>query len=180
MCVCCFSIYSGRQVCGRTSRGHTGRSDTISYPPSFCGACLNFSREKDSAVPFPRRPWSRILCTNKLVVLHLLGIFIFIFIILTKLRVTSQLVIQQSYRTRNSNHSHTLLLALALALKIATLLYGFIALLYCCRCVKVFCERSANRQSAQERLQVINCYNSTRKSIRACVQEVRTTVLNNI
>ena len=25
-------------------------------PPPFCGACLNFSREKDSAVPFPRRP----------------------------------------------------------------------------------------------------------------------------
>ena len=25
-------------------------------PPSFCGVCLNFSREKDSAVPFPRRP----------------------------------------------------------------------------------------------------------------------------
>ena len=23
---------------------------------SFCGACLNFSREKDSAIPFPRRP----------------------------------------------------------------------------------------------------------------------------
>ena len=43
---------------GRTSRGHTagGRSHRISHPPSFCGACLNFSREKDSAVPFPRRP----------------------------------------------------------------------------------------------------------------------------
>ena len=27
----------------------------ISHPPSFCGACLNFSREKDSAIPFPRR-----------------------------------------------------------------------------------------------------------------------------
>ena len=23
MCVCCHPIYSGRQVCGRTSRGHT-------------------------------------------------------------------------------------------------------------------------------------------------------------
>ena len=32
--------------------GHTGNS----HPPSFCGACLNFSREKDSAIPFPRRP----------------------------------------------------------------------------------------------------------------------------
>ena len=42
---------------GRTSRGRTGgRSHRISHPPSFCGACLNFSREKDSAIPFPRRP----------------------------------------------------------------------------------------------------------------------------
>ena len=31
--------------------GHTG----LFLPPSFCGACLNFSREKESAVPFPRR-----------------------------------------------------------------------------------------------------------------------------
>ena len=62
---------------GRTSRGHTGgRSHRISHPPSFCGACLNFSREKDSAFPFPRRPWSRILCTtNDLIVLHPLGNF---------------------------------------------------------------------------------------------------------
>ena len=35
---------------GRTSRGHTGgRSRRISHPPSFCGACLNFSREKECA-----------------------------------------------------------------------------------------------------------------------------------
>ena len=47
-------LYSGRQTCGRTRRGHTGgRSHRISHPPSFCGACLSFSREKDSAVPFP-------------------------------------------------------------------------------------------------------------------------------
>ena len=39
---------------GCTSRGHTGgRSHRISHPPSFCGACLHFSREKHSAVPFP-------------------------------------------------------------------------------------------------------------------------------
>ena len=42
---------------GHTSRGHTGgRSHRIFHPPSFCGACLNFSREKDSAIPFTRRP----------------------------------------------------------------------------------------------------------------------------
>ncbi|CAM9568839.1 unnamed protein product [Ascophyllum nodosum] len=37
--------------------GHTGgRSHRISHPPSFCGACLNFSREKESTIPFPHRP----------------------------------------------------------------------------------------------------------------------------
>ena len=41
----------------RTNRGHTGgRSHRISHPPYFCGACLHFSREKDSVIPFPRRP----------------------------------------------------------------------------------------------------------------------------
>ena len=83
MCVCCHPIYSGRQVCGRTSQGHTGgRSHRIS-PPSFCGACLYFSREKDLVDPFPRRPRSRILCTlyNDLIVLHLLGIFIYLFFV---------------------------------------------------------------------------------------------------
>ena len=83
VCVCCPPIFSGRQASGRTSRGHTGgRSHRISHPPSFCGACLDFSREKDSAVLFPRRPWSRILCTtNESIVLHLLGVFYFLFFI---------------------------------------------------------------------------------------------------
>ena len=66
----------------RTSRGHTGgRSHRISHLPSFCGACLVFYREKDSAIPFPCRPRSRILCTNDLIVHHPLGIFIFVFIV---------------------------------------------------------------------------------------------------
>ena len=44
-------IYSGRQTFGLTSRGHTGgRSHRIS-PSFFCGACLNFYREKVSVVP---------------------------------------------------------------------------------------------------------------------------------
>ena len=58
MCVCVFfpSILDVKFV-GRTSRGHTGgRSHRIFHPPSFCGACLGFCREKDSAIPFPRRP----------------------------------------------------------------------------------------------------------------------------
>ena len=85
-CVCVFSVcvffplILDIKFVGRTSRGHTGgRSHRISHPPSFCGACLNFSPEKDSAIPFPRRPGSRILCTNDLIVLHPLGIFIFVF-----------------------------------------------------------------------------------------------------
>ena len=82
MCVCVcvfFPFILDIQFVGRTSRSHTGgRSDTISHPPSFCGACLNFSREKDSVIPFPRRPRSRILCTNDLIVLHPLGIFSFL------------------------------------------------------------------------------------------------------
>ena len=56
----------------------------ISHPRSFCDACLYFSREKDSAVPFPRRSWSRILCTNDLIVLHLLGIFILFYFLVRK------------------------------------------------------------------------------------------------
>ena len=58
VCVCVFfpSILDIKFV-GRTSRGHTGgRSHRIFNPPSFCGACLDFCREKDSTIPFPRRP----------------------------------------------------------------------------------------------------------------------------
>ena len=58
LCVFCifFAFILDIKFVGRTSRGHTGgRSHRISHPPSFCGACLNFSREKDSAIPFPRR-----------------------------------------------------------------------------------------------------------------------------
>ena len=65
MCVCVFFPFIlDIKFVGRTSRGHTGgRSHRISHPPpSFCGSCLHFSREKDSAITFPRRPRSRILC----------------------------------------------------------------------------------------------------------------------
>ena len=67
VCVCFLPIHSGHAG---------GRSHRIFHPPFFCGACLNFSRENDSAIPFPRRPWSQILCTNDLIFLHSLGIFI--------------------------------------------------------------------------------------------------------
>ena len=57
VCVCAFFPFIlGVMTVGRTSRGYTGgRSHEIAQPPSFRGACLDFSREKDSAVPFPRR-----------------------------------------------------------------------------------------------------------------------------
>ena len=84
VCVCvhvCFHpMYSGRQTCGCTSRGHTGGSLHRISPSSFCGACLNFYREKDSAILFSRRPSSRMLCAHKLIALHLLGvIYLFIY-----------------------------------------------------------------------------------------------------
>ena len=51
VCVCFLPIHSGHQVRWTYQPG----SHRISHPPSICGACLNFSREKDSAIPFPRR-----------------------------------------------------------------------------------------------------------------------------
>ena len=53
VCVCVFFPFIlDIKFVGRTSRGHTGgRSHRISHPPSFCGACLDFYREKDSAIP---------------------------------------------------------------------------------------------------------------------------------
>ena len=86
VCVCFFFPFIlDIKFVGRTSRSHTGRrSHGISHPPSFCGACLNFSREKDSAIPFPRRLWSRILCTNDLIVFHPLGIFVLFFSFLVR------------------------------------------------------------------------------------------------
>ena len=54
---CCVFFPFIPDINGSTSRGHTGgRSHRNFHPPSFCGACLNFSREKESAIPFPRRP----------------------------------------------------------------------------------------------------------------------------
>ena len=49
---CCHPVFSGRQTCRCTSQGHTGRPHRIYDPLFFCGACLNFHPEKDSAVPF--------------------------------------------------------------------------------------------------------------------------------
>ena len=73
VCVCVFfpSILDIKFV-GRTSRGHTGgRSHRIFNPPSFCGACLDFCREKDSAIPFPRLV-ANIICFVVVVVVFTL------------------------------------------------------------------------------------------------------------
>ena len=64
--------------------GHTG---FLTHLP-----CAVLAREKDPAVPFPRRPRSRILCTNDLIVLHLLGIFFFFFIFIFFCEEKSQFV----------------------------------------------------------------------------------------
>ena len=82
VCVCCHPIYSERRFSplGRVSRGHTGGRPThrrfflfylflVLHLPSAVLAFL-FYREKGSALPFPRRPRSRILCTHDKVALH--------------------------------------------------------------------------------------------------------------
>ena len=59
VCVCFFSSHSfwtSSLLDVPAGVTQEGRSHRISHPPSFCGACLNFSREKDAAIPFPRRP----------------------------------------------------------------------------------------------------------------------------
>ena len=57
VCVLCFPpVHSGHQVRWTYQPGSHRREVTQDFSSTFCGACLNFSREKDSAVPFPRRP----------------------------------------------------------------------------------------------------------------------------
>ena len=59
VCVCFFSSHSfwTSSSLDVPSRGHTGgRSHRIFHPP-FCGACLNFSREKDNFSPRRIQPF---------------------------------------------------------------------------------------------------------------------------
>ena len=79
VCVCCHTIYSGRQVCRRTSRGHThkeGHTGFLHLPSAVL--TLTFLARRIQPVSSPRRPLSRTLCTNDLIVLYLLGILSFI------------------------------------------------------------------------------------------------------
>ena len=53
VCVCFLPIHSGHQVRWTYQPGsHRRKVTQIFNPPSFCGACLDFCREKDSAIPF--------------------------------------------------------------------------------------------------------------------------------
>ena len=55
VCVCVFFPFIlDIKFVGRIPAGVTQEDRHTGFP--FCGACLNFSREKDSAIPFPRRP----------------------------------------------------------------------------------------------------------------------------
>ena len=68
---------------GRTSRGHTGGSShRITHPPSFCGACALMFLAR-GIQPFPSLVDREVefLCTNDLIVLHPLGIFILYFLV---------------------------------------------------------------------------------------------------
>ena len=55
MCVVCvfFPFILGIKFVGRTSRGHTG---FLIHLPSAVRAFIFLAREKDLAIPFPRRP----------------------------------------------------------------------------------------------------------------------------
>ena len=52
----CECVFSSHSFWTSSSLDVPAGSHRIFLPPSFCGAYLNFSREKDSAIPFPRRP----------------------------------------------------------------------------------------------------------------------------
>ena len=68
--------FAGIELTSQRVRGYM-------LPLSYRGdrACLKFSREKDSAFPFPRRPWSRILCTNDFNRFSPVGRFYFCFLV---------------------------------------------------------------------------------------------------
>ena len=76
VCVCCHPIYSERQTCGRISRGHTGSL----HLPSAVLALIFIARRIQLSLSLVDRGVYRILCTHKLIVLHLLGMIFFFFL----------------------------------------------------------------------------------------------------
>ena len=109
-CVCFLPIYSGRQVRWMYQPGSHRRNVTHDFPYTFLLRCmpLSFSREKDSAVRFPHRPCSRILCSNDLIVLHLTcWAFFFFFFSGEKSRLTGfELTSQRVRRLRGYQLSY--------------------------------------------------------------------------
>ena len=83
LCILCVSFPSILDIkfVGRTSRGHTGgRSHRISHPPSFCGACLHFlARRIQPFLSLVYREVEFLCITNDLIVLHSLGIYLFVY-----------------------------------------------------------------------------------------------------
>ena len=82
--MCCYPVYSGRQTCARTSRGHTGGRLNMIYPPSFSALIFiarHLRKIQRSLSLVDREAKSRILCNHELIVLHLLGIYWYIFIL---------------------------------------------------------------------------------------------------
>ena len=80
VCVCFFTIYSGRQVRWMSQPGSHRRKVTQDLSSTFLLQCtpLFFSREEFSR-SFPSSTVKSNLCTNDLIVIHLLGIYIYIF-----------------------------------------------------------------------------------------------------
>ena len=76
VCICvCYLIYSRRQVCGRTSRGHTGeRSHSIS--PSAVLALIFLARRIQPFLPVSNVK-SNFVYYSELIVLLFLGLFIY-------------------------------------------------------------------------------------------------------
>ena len=66
VCVCCLPSYSGRQACGRASRGHTG----FLILPSAVLALIFLARRIQTFLSLVDRE-VEFLCTNELIVLNL-------------------------------------------------------------------------------------------------------------
>ena len=82
-----FSIHSGRQACGRTSRGHTG---FLHLPSAMLALIFLAGRVQPFLSNADREV--ELLCTNELIVLHLLGILFYFSIFLRRkipVRVTA-------------------------------------------------------------------------------------------
>ena len=112
VCVCFIPIHSGHQVCWTYQSGSHRRK--VSQEECHTGFLIHLLSAVRALIflarriqPFlslvARRPWSRILCTNDLIVLHPLGICILFHsflvrkILFAEIELTSQRVIVTRY-----------------------------------------------------------------------------------